>query len=76
MSLVLGQDPPLDAEIAHAVAEACNQVCKHLHDTGQPDIVREVIFEKIINAARDGERDPARLRDIVLALFGLKRDAA
>jgi hypothetical protein len=76
MSLVLDQDQPFDAEIAHAVAEAYHEVCKHLHDRGQPEIVREIIFEKLTNAAKDGERDPARLRDIVLKSFGLKRDGA
>jgi hypothetical protein len=71
--MILDQDQPFDADFAHAVAEACNQVCKHLHDRGQPEIVREVIAERIINAAKAGERDPTRLRDIVLASFGLQR---
>jgi hypothetical protein len=73
MSLAFDQNLPFDAEIAHAVAEAHYQICKHLHDRGQPEIVRQVIYERIINAAKSGERDPARLRDIVLASFGLQR---
>jgi hypothetical protein len=76
MSSRLEQDPSLEAEIAHAVAEAYLQVCRHLHDAGQPMIVREVISERIVNAVKDGERDPDRLRDIVLASFGLNGDAA
>jgi hypothetical protein len=73
MSLSRKRDP--SSEIAQAIAEAFDQVCTHLHDTGQPELVREVIYVRIANAAKEGEHDPARLRDIVLASFGLKRDA-
>jgi hypothetical protein len=55
------------------MAEAFDEVCKHLHDRGQPEIVREVIANHIIEVARRGERDPIRLRDAVLASFGLQR---
>jgi methionine synthase II (cobalamin-independent) len=72
---ILEQDPSFDADMAHAIAEAYHQVCKHLQDAGQPLIVQEVISKRIINAAKDGERDPSRLRDLVLESFGLKRDA-
>ena len=66
-----------DAETTQAIAHAFEQVCKDLRDQGQPEIVREVISERVMNAAKGGERDPAQLRDIVLASFGLKRhDAA
>jgi hypothetical protein len=33
-----------------------------LHDTGQPYLVREVIASRIIAMAKQGERDPDRLR--------------
>ena len=62
-----------DAETVRAVDDAFDQICRHLQDTGQPEIVREVIAEKIVDAAKRGERDPARLRDIVLGSFGLQR---
>jgi hypothetical protein len=32
------------------------------HDKGQPTIVYEVIAKRIIDAAKNGERDPVRLR--------------
>jgi hypothetical protein len=64
-----------DAETARAMDEAFDQICQHLQDTGQPDIVREVIANRIIDEAKRGERDPARLRDIVLVSFGLQRNA-
>jgi hypothetical protein len=64
-----------DAETAQAIAEAFYQVCTHLDDAGQPDVVRDVISERIVKAAKEGERDPIRLREIVLESFGfgLKR---
>ena len=67
--------PSFDVETTQAIAHAFEQVCKHLCDQGQPEIVREVISEKVINAAKGGERDPAQLRDIVLASFGFRGDA-
>ena len=43
-----------------------------LHDSGQPEGVYEVIARRIIAAAKKGERDPVRLREIGLA--ALQRD--
>jgi hypothetical protein len=60
-----------DAESTQAMSQAFDEVCKHLHDRGQPDIVRDVIAARVIEAAKQGERDPARLRDMVLASVGL-----
>jgi hypothetical protein len=40
---------------------AFEAACKALDDTGQPYIVREIIAERIIEAARRGERDAVRL---------------
>ena len=34
---------------------------KTLHDIGQPDLVREIIAKRIVEVARDGERDPDEL---------------
>jgi len=39
--------------------------CRALRD--QPEIVKETIAKKIIEAVKNGERDPNRLRDIALA---------
>ncbi len=51
-----------DDAATRAMGEAFDAVCKSLHDKGQPDVVYEVIARRIIDAARKGERDPARLR--------------
>ena len=48
---------------------------KGLQDGGQPDLVREIIAKRIIEAAEKGERDPVRLRDAGLAALGYGREA-
>jgi hypothetical protein len=53
-------------------SEACEAALIDLHDTGQPHIVLEVIAQRIIEAASNGERDPVRLRKA--ALFGFDED--
>jgi hypothetical protein len=49
-----------------AMEEAFDAAFKALDDTGQPKIVREVIAQRIIEAAKGGERDPARLVEAAL----------
>jgi hypothetical protein len=72
-----------DDEATRLMGEAFDAACKELHDARQPAVVHEVIAKRIheviakriINAARRGERDPARLRDVALmALARTKRD--
>jgi len=48
------------------MSEAFDAACKALNDTGQPESVLEVMAERIITAARLGERDPVRLRKAAL----------
>jgi hypothetical protein len=55
------------------MTEAFDAACKLLDDTGQPELVLEVIAERIIAAARTGELDPLRLRKAALA--GLQEDS-
>jgi hypothetical protein len=50
-----------DPEALEAMVEAFDAAYKALDDSGQPKIVLEVIAQRIIEAARCGERDPARL---------------
>ena len=50
-----------------AMGDAFDSAAEELHDRGQPPIVREVLANRIIEAARQGERNPDRLRDIALA---------
>jgi hypothetical protein len=63
-----------DDEATRLIGEAFDAVCKDLHDTGQPVLVREIIAKRIIKAATKGERDPARLRKAGLAALGYDRE--
>ena len=56
-------------ELLAAMGKAYDSALIELHDTGQPQIVLEVIAERIIAAAARGERNPIRL--IAAALVGL-----
>lgn len=43
------------------MSEILDAAFEELQDTGEPDVVREIIATRIIAAAKLGERDPARL---------------
>ena len=55
-----------DPEALAAIDEAFDAACKALHDTGQPEIVLEIIAQRIIEAARRGERNQVRLVEAAL----------
>ena len=63
-----------DDHVTQIMGEAFESACNELHDAGQPRIVYEVIAERIIDAANDGERDPVRLRNAGLAALGFDKD--
>jgi hypothetical protein len=50
-----------DPEALVVMVEAFDAVFEALDDTGQPQTVLQIIAQRIIEAARRGERDPARL---------------
>ncbi len=60
-----------DSETIVVMGEAFDAACKEL-DYRVTELVREVIAERIIIAAKSGERDPDRLLDAALA--GLSRE--
>jgi hypothetical protein len=62
-----------DPDMTHVMGEAFDRACKDLQVVGQPDIVKELIASRIINAARDGERDPRRLYEQALNASGFRR---
>ena len=47
-----------DDHATEVMGEAFDAARKDLHDTGQPDLVYEVVATRIIEAANLGERDP------------------
>jgi hypothetical protein len=63
-----------DSQALAAMDEAFEAARKALDDTGQPQIVREIIAERIIEAARLGERDPVRLVAAALPWLYPERD--
>jgi hypothetical protein len=63
-----------DDGVTKIMGQAFDGACKELHDTGQPEIVYEVIAKRIIDAARNGERDLVRLRNAGLAALGIDKD--
>jgi hypothetical protein len=63
---------PADAfepEVLLVLGKAYDMAVAALHDVGQPQVVREVLAQRIIQAAQTGERDPAALCATALAAF-------
>ena len=66
---------PIDPSLEHgvfgpeataAMGEDFEAACKELHDVGQLQMVRKVVVQRIIAAARRGELDAVRLRTAAL----------
>lgn len=55
-----------DDTITTLMGEAYQGACEALQGN-QPEVVREVLAKRILHAARLGERDGGRLREIALA---------
>jgi hypothetical protein len=51
-----------DPEALAAMSEAFDAAFATLDDTGQPKMVLDIIAQRIVAAARRGERDPGRGR--------------
>lgn len=60
------QPGAFEPEAIAAMSEAFDAACEKLSDSGPPAVIREVIAGRIIQAARLGERDPARLLEAAL----------
>jgi hypothetical protein len=56
-----------EPEATAAMGEAFDAACKELREVGQLHMVRKVLAERIIAAARRGELDPVRLRMAALS---------
>lgn len=56
-----------DEYATSAMGEAFDAACAKLQDSNLSNLVREVIAERIIEAAKRGERDPERLCKMVVA---------
>ena len=58
-----------DDAATSAMGKAFDQACKSLRKFGSA--LREIVANLIIAAAKDGERDPARLYEQALKAFGI-----
>jgi hypothetical protein len=56
-------------EATSAMAKAFDAACEELRDVGHLQLVRKLLAQRIVTAARRGELDPVRLR--AAALSGL-----
>ena len=66
------QGQAFDPETIHIMGLAYDKAKRHLHDTGQPELVQEVIAERIIYIAGTGERDPDQLAKRALQALGIQ----
>ena len=55
------QDLSFDPEAVTAVNKAYDLVCQTLQNIGQPEVDREIIAARILQAAESGERDANKL---------------
>ena len=56
-----------DPQTLEVMGKAYDMALASLHGVGPPAVVREVVAKHIINAARNGERDPEALCATALA---------
>jgi hypothetical protein len=64
------QGAVFDPDAIHIMGEAFDRACRSLNAPGRPELVREVIAKRIIEAARTGERDRDKLCE--QALHGVR----
>jgi hypothetical protein len=64
-----------DDETIRLMGEAFDAARASLDGQDEPELFYEIIAARIVEAAKKGERDPIRLRDIGLAALGCKKDA-
>ena len=70
MTIIPTQNVWFDDAATLAMGEAFDRACKSLRNFGSA--VPAIIADLIIAAAKNGERDPARLYEQVLKAFGIE----
>lgn len=65
--LRVGSDFVFDDEATHITGLAYESACGELHESNLTQFVRETIADRIIEAAKRGERDPTRLCSFAVA---------
>jgi len=72
MNINLIKDVSFDGAATSAMGEAFDKACKSLRNLGSTSEVRDLIAKRILDAAKNGERDPIRLREYALIPFGIE----
>jgi hypothetical protein len=62
-----------DDYATRVMGQAFDTACAELQDNNLSDLVREIIAERIVEAAKRGESDPQRLCSIAIAAIGSDR---
>ena len=57
----LFQEAAFGPELTRVMGDAFERATRSLHDTGQPDMIKEVMAKRIIDAVRRGVHDPRAL---------------
>ncbi len=73
MNVTLIQNVWFDDAATSAMGEAFDRACVPLHRFGTLITARELIARRIVEAAKNGEYDPTRLREQSLIPFGIGR---
>ena len=71
MTITPIEDVAFDDATTFAMGEAFDRTCELIRIIGSSVPVREIIAKQIIDAAKNGERDPARLYEQALIIFGI-----
>jgi hypothetical protein len=64
-----------DEAAISAMGLAFERACASLQTSGIATTVREIIAERILEAAAQGERDPDRLYDLALKILDIEKPA-
>jgi hypothetical protein len=70
MNVIPIQNIAFDDTATSAMGEAFDRACEAVRHYGHT--VREMIAKRIIDAAKNGERDPIRLQEQALVPFGIE----
>jgi len=70
----LFQEASFGPEMTSVMGDAFERATQSLHDTGQPDLIKEILAKRIIDAVRRGVRDPRDLCLEALKSLGVKGD--
>jgi hypothetical protein len=60
------KEATFDPQAIEAMSAAFEAVCESLHLADRSDPMTEIVARKVIEIAGTGERDPVRIRDVVL----------